>query len=77
MVMFALPIAGIYAVQATGLVVVYSSTGIFNLAQGSIGMVGAFVYWTLLVQWHLPELLALFLVRLRVRAPVRARCLTC
>jgi branched-chain amino acid transport system permease protein len=61
MLMFALPIAGIYAVQATGLVVVYSSTGIFNLAQGSIGMLGAFVYWTLLVQWHLPEVLALFL----------------
>jgi branched-chain amino acid transport system permease protein len=61
LVIFALPIAGIYAVQATGLVVVYSSTGIFNLAQGSIGMVGAFVYWTLLVQWHLPELLALIL----------------
>jgi branched-chain amino acid transport system permease protein len=62
LVMFALPIAGIYAVQATGLVVVYSSTGIFNLAQGSIGMFGAFIYWTLLVQWHLPEALALFLV---------------
>jgi branched-chain amino acid transport system permease protein len=61
MVMFALPIAGVYAVQATGLVVVYSSTGIFNLAQGSIGMLGAFVYWTLLVEWHLPEVLALFL----------------
>lgn len=61
MVMFALPIAGIYAVQATGLVVVYTSTGIFNLAQGSIGMVGAFVYWTLLVQWHVPEALALIL----------------
>jgi branched-chain amino acid transport system permease protein len=61
MVMFALPIAGIYAVQATGLVVVYSSTGIFNLAQGSIGMFGAFVYWTLLEQWHVPEVLALVL----------------
>ena len=61
MMMVALPIAGIYAVQATGLVVVYSSTGIFNLAQGSIGMFGAFIYWTLLVQWHLPEVLALFL----------------
>jgi branched-chain amino acid transport system permease protein len=61
LVMFALPIAGIYAVQATGLVVVYSSTGIFNLAQGSIGMLGAFIYWTLLVQWHLPEAVALFL----------------
>jgi len=61
LVMFALPIAGIYAVQATGLVVVYNSTGIFNLAQGSIGMLGAFVYWTLLVQWHLPEAVALFL----------------
>lgn len=61
MVMFALPIAGIYAVQATGLVVVYTSTGIFNLAQGSIGMVGAFVYWTLLVQWHIPEVISLIL----------------
>lgn len=62
LVMFALPIAGIYAVQATGLVVVYSSTGIFNLAQGSIGMFGAFIYWTLLVQWHISEAIALFLV---------------
>jgi branched-chain amino acid transport system permease protein len=69
MVMFALPIAGIYAVQATGLVVVYASTGIFNLAQGSIGMVGAFVYWTLLVQWHIPEALSLILA-VFVFAPV-------
>jgi len=61
LVMFALPIAGIYAVNATGLVVVYSATGIFNLAQGSIGMFGAFIYWTLLVAGHVPEILALVL----------------
>jgi branched-chain amino acid transport system permease protein len=68
-VMFALPLAGIYALNATGLVVVYSSTGIFNLAQGSIGMVGAYVYWTLSVQWKLPVLLSLFLT-ICVFAPV-------
>ncbi len=62
MVMFALPIAGIYAVNSTGLVVVYSATGIFNLAQGSIGMIGAFLYWTALVKWHLPAVVALILV---------------
>ena len=35
MLLFALPLAGIYAMSATGLVVVYTTTGIFNFAQGA------------------------------------------
>ncbi len=51
LLVFALPLAGIYALAATGLVVVYSTTGVFNFAQGAIGMLAAFVYWQLKVQW--------------------------
>ncbi len=43
MFVFALPLAGIYAMSASGLVVVYTTTGIFNFAQGAIGMFLAYV----------------------------------
>ncbi len=36
-----------YAPAATGLVVAYSTTGVFNFAHGAIGVVGAFAYWEL------------------------------
>jgi branched-chain amino acid transport system permease protein len=45
MLLVALPLAGIYAMSASGLVVVYTTTGIFNFAQGAIGMFFAYVYW--------------------------------
>ncbi|MFM7224217.1 MAG: hypothetical protein ACKO1Y_02095, partial [Actinomycetota bacterium] len=35
LVVFALPMAGIYALSASGLVVVYTTTGVFNFAQGA------------------------------------------
>ncbi len=70
---FALPIAGIYAMSATGLVVVYTTTGIFNFAQGAIGMFFAFLYWQLTAgnqgAWHLPSWIAFPLVVL-VLAPL-------
>ena len=47
MLIFAFPLAGIYAMSATGLVVVYTTTGIFNFAQGAIGMFLAYVDWEL------------------------------
>jgi branched-chain amino acid transport system permease protein len=50
-----------YAVAASGLVVTYSTSGIFNIAHGAIGMFMAFVYWQLSVGWHMNTLLALFL----------------
>ena len=35
----------VYALIATGLVVTYNTTGIFNFAHGAIAMVGAYTYW--------------------------------
>ena len=59
----------IYAVTAAGLVVTYTTTGIFNFAHGAIGMISAFAYWNLAMQWHWPEPLAAFAV-LFVLAPL-------
>jgi branched-chain amino acid transport system permease protein len=59
----------IYAVSATGLVVTYTTSGIFNFAHGAMGMVAAFCYWQLTIHWHFPALLALVLI-VAVGAPV-------
>lgn len=61
--------AAIYAVAASGLVVTYTTSGIFNFAHGAIGMFGAFAYWQLHEAWGLPRLLSIALV-LVVAAPV-------
>jgi branched-chain amino acid transport system permease protein len=58
-----------YAVSASGLVVTYSTSGIFNIGLGGISMVMAFVYWQLVVPWHVPQPLALVAVVLFI-APV-------
>jgi len=54
-----LAIAAIYAIAASGLVLTYTTTGIFNFAQGAMAMVAAFAYWQLHVAWHWPVLLSL------------------
>ena len=59
----------VYAVSASGLVVTYTTSGIFNFAHGAIGMVLAFTYWELSVNQGMPVVLALVLV-LGVIAPV-------
>jgi branched-chain amino acid transport system permease protein len=59
----------LYALTASGLVVTYLTSGVFNFAHGAIGMFMAFTYWQLAVAWHLPIPLALFLV-LFVFAPL-------
>src|SRR5438132_670842 len=59
----------IYAVAASGLVVTYTTSGIFNFAHGAIGMVMAFVYWELRVNHHWPAPIALIVVLL-VLAPL-------
>ncbi len=52
-----------YAVAASGLVVTYATSGIFNIAHGAIGMIMAYVFWQLVVGWHWPmALAALFVV---------------
>ena len=59
----------IYALTATGLVVTYVTSGIFNFAHGAIGMIAAFAYWELTVQDHWPVPLAMVFVVL-VLAPL-------
>jgi len=62
-------VGSIYAVTASGLVVTYTTSGIFNFAQGAIGMFMAFLYWELRFHRHLPAPVALVLVIL-VAAPL-------
>jgi branched-chain amino acid transport system permease protein len=62
-------VGSIYAVSASGLVLTYNTTGIFNFAYGAIGMVLAYLFWQLWQGWHLPTLLSLAIVLL-VAAPL-------
>jgi branched-subunit amino acid ABC-type transport system permease component len=66
---FALFIGASLALSATGLVVTYTTTGIFNFAQGAIAMLGAFLYWQLRFDWGVPAPIAVALVVL-VAAPL-------
>ncbi|MEY2438402.1 MAG: branched-chain amino acid transport system permease protein livM [Acidimicrobiaceae bacterium] len=52
----------IYALTATGLVVTYITSGIFNFAHGAIGMIAAFAYWDLSVNHGWPAPVALIAV---------------
>src|SRR5215212_2609725 len=51
----------VYAVAATGLVVTYTTSGIFNFAQGAIGMFLAYVFWQLQTEWGVQTFVALLL----------------
>jgi branched-chain amino acid transport system permease protein len=62
-------LGSIYAVAASGLVVTYTTSGIFNFAQGAIGMIMAFVYWELKVNAGIQTGVALALTLL-VAAPL-------
>jgi branched-chain amino acid transport system permease protein len=61
--------AAIFAIVATGLVLTYTTTGVFNFAQGAMAMLGAFAYWQLHFAWGWPVPLAL-VVTLGVLAPL-------
>ncbi len=61
----------IYALTASGLVVTYTTTGIFNFAHGAVGMIAAFTFWELSVNQHWPTWLAVIVV-LFVLAPLMA-----
>ena len=51
-----------YAIAATGLVVTYTTSGVFNFAQGAVGMIAAFGYWELVSAHHVPIVAALVIV---------------
>jgi branched-chain amino acid transport system permease protein len=61
--------AAILAVAAGGLVLTYTTTGIFNFAHGAVGMLGAFAYWQLRFGWGWSTPLALVVV-LGILAPL-------
>ena len=62
-------LGSIYGVAAQGLVVTYATSGVFNFAQGAIGMFLAFVYWEFRVDIGLPTIVGILLTVL-VAAPL-------
>jgi branched-chain amino acid transport system permease protein len=60
--------AAIYAVIGSGLVLTYTTTGVFNFAHGAAGMLAAFTYWQFTIGWGWPVPAALAVVLL-VAAP--------
>lgn len=61
MLVSGIALGAIYSLAASGLVVTYTTSGVFNFAQGAIGMFMAFVYWQL-TEWGLGELPSLIVV---------------
>ena len=62
-------LGSIYAAAAQGLVVTYATSGVFNFAQGAIGMFMAYVYWELRVDIGVPTLVAV-VVTVLIAAPL-------
>ena len=57
-----LAIGALYALYATGIVVVYTTTGIFNFAQAAVAAFCAYLYWQFRVDWHWAAVPALLVV---------------
>ncbi|MFP3901489.1 MAG: ABC transporter permease subunit [Acidimicrobiia bacterium] len=60
---------GVYGIAASGLVVTYTTSGIFNFAHGAVAMLGAFAYWQVRYDWGWPAPVALLVV-LGIAAPL-------
>jgi branched-chain amino acid transport system permease protein len=57
-VLTGLALGAVYALSATGIVVLYQATGVLNLAFGAVGALGALVSWELLNSTSSPHWLA-------------------
>jgi branched-chain amino acid transport system permease protein len=53
-----LALGGVYALSGVGMVVLYRTTGVLNLAFGATGAMGAFIAWSLINTYHAPQVLA-------------------
>jgi branched-subunit amino acid ABC-type transport system permease component len=62
-------LGSIYAIAATGLVVTYSTSGVFNFAHGAVATFCALIYWQLRFDWGVPAPIAILLTIL-VFAPM-------
>jgi branched-chain amino acid transport system permease protein len=49
-----LALGGVYAMSGVGMVVLYRTTGVLNLAFGAVGAMGAFIAWQLVDSTSLP-----------------------
>jgi len=67
-----LALGAVLAAGAVGLVLTYSTTGVFNFAHGAIGMFGAFTYWELRFNRGWPAPLAVAAVLLVVAPAIGA-----
>lgn len=54
LIVTSLAIGSVYGLVALGFVLLVNSTNILNFAQGEFAMVGAFVMYSLAVEWHVP-----------------------
>ncbi|HEY7731236.1 MAG TPA: branched-chain amino acid ABC transporter permease [Gaiellaceae bacterium] len=54
-VLTGLALGAVYALSATGIVVLYQATGVLNLAFGAVGALGALVSWELVNSTGIPE----------------------
>jgi branched-chain amino acid transport system permease protein len=54
-----------YAIAASGLVVAYATSNVFNIAHGATGMVMAFAFWELHSNRGIPTAVALVLTSSR------------
>jgi branched-chain amino acid transport system permease protein len=62
-------LGSVYAIAATGLVVTYTTSGVFNFAHGAVGMISAMFYWQMRFGYHLPAPFA-FVLTVAVFAPM-------
>ena len=56
-----LVVGSIYSLVALGFVIIYKATKVVNFAQGELVMVGAYMCFSLTVQFHIPFIWAFFL----------------
>ncbi len=63
---FGLVLGSVYAIAASGLVLTYNTSGIFNFAHGAQAMIGAFLYYQIHVAWGVPTLITVLILFLGV-----------
>jgi branched-chain amino acid transport system permease protein len=57
-----LALGAIAALSGVGLIITYRATGVFNIAQGAIAMISAYVFWEAVEVWHVPTVVAAIVV---------------
>ncbi|WP_030175352.1 ABC transporter permease subunit [Spirillospora albida] len=69
-----LVLGAVYSIAASGLVLTYNTSGIFNFAHGAQAMFGTFLYWHFTQVWNWPTWLGLIAV-IGVAGPVMGAAL--